>query len=47
MSTYLIDRIDASPKIRLVTHAEVTELHGDTRLEEVKGSRRRLEVPVG
>jgi thioredoxin reductase (NADPH) len=35
MSTYLIDRIDASPKIRLVAHSEVTELHGDTRLEEV------------
>ncbi len=35
MSTYLIDRIDASPKIRLVTHSEVTELHGDTRLDEV------------
>jgi thioredoxin reductase (NADPH) len=35
MSTYLIDRIDASPKIRLVTHSEVTELHGDTRLEDV------------
>ena len=35
MSTYLIDRIDASPKIHLVTHSEVTELHGDTRLEEV------------
>ena len=35
MSTYLIDRIDGSPKIRLVTHSEVTELHGDTRLEGV------------
>ena len=35
MSTYLIDRIDASPKIDLVTHSEVTELRGDTRLEEV------------
>lgn len=35
MSTYLIDRIDASPKIRLATHSEVTELHGDTRLEDV------------
>lgn len=35
MSTYLIDRIEASPKIRLVNYSEVTELHGDTRLEEV------------
>ena len=35
MSTYLIDRIDASPKICLATHSEVTELHGDTHLEEV------------
>lgn len=35
MSTYLIDRIDASPKIRLVNYSEVTELHGDTRLEGV------------
>ena len=35
MSAYLIDRIDASPKIHLVTHSEVTELHGDSRLEEI------------
>lgn len=35
MSTYLIDRIDASANIRLLAHSEVTELHGDTRLEEV------------
>ena len=35
MSTYLIDRIEASPKIRLVKYSEVTELHGDTRLEDV------------
>jgi thioredoxin reductase (NADPH) len=35
MSTYLIDRIDASPKIHLATNSEVTELRGDTHLEEV------------
>jgi thioredoxin reductase (NADPH) len=35
MSTYLIDRIDASPKIRLARHSEVTALHDDIRLEDV------------
>ena len=35
MSSYLIDRIDASPKIRLMTHSEVSALHGDSRLEEI------------
>ena len=35
MSTYLIERIEASPNIHLATRAEVTELHGDDRLTEI------------
>ncbi len=35
MSTYLVDRIDAAENIHVASHTEVTELHGDTRLEEV------------
>jgi thioredoxin reductase (NADPH) len=35
MSSYLIDRIDASPSIRVAAHTEVTELHGDGHLQEI------------
>lgn len=35
MSSYLIDRIDASPSITVLPHTEVTALHGDTRLAEI------------
>ncbi|MEM9607166.1 MAG: FAD-dependent oxidoreductase [Actinomycetota bacterium] len=35
MSTYLIDRIVASPNIRLATKTEVTGLHGDAHLTEI------------
>ncbi|MEM9034551.1 MAG: FAD-dependent oxidoreductase [Actinomycetota bacterium] len=35
MSTYLIDRIVASPNIRLATRTEVTGLHGDAHLTEI------------
>ena len=35
MSEYLIDRIQASPKIELLTHTEVTALRGDSWLREV------------
>jgi thioredoxin reductase (NADPH) len=35
MSSYLIDRIDASPSIRVAAHTEVTELHGDSHLQEI------------
>ncbi|MEM7344387.1 MAG: FAD-dependent oxidoreductase [Chloroflexota bacterium] len=35
MSTYLIERIEASPKIHLATRTEVTELHGDDRLTDI------------
>ena len=35
MSTYLIERIEASPNIHLATRSEVTELHGDDRLTEI------------
>ena len=35
MSTYLIERIEASPSIQLATQTEVTELHGDDRLTEI------------
>jgi thioredoxin reductase (NADPH) len=35
MSRYLIDQIERTPTIQLWTHAEVTEVHGDTHLEGV------------
>jgi thioredoxin reductase (NADPH) len=35
MSQYLIERIEADPKIRLLTGVEVDGLAGDTRLEQV------------
>jgi thioredoxin reductase (NADPH) len=35
MSQYLIDQIKETPNIQLWTHASVTEVHGDTHLEEV------------
>ena len=35
MSRYLIDQIERTPNIQLWTHAEVTEVHGDTHLEGV------------
>jgi thioredoxin reductase (NADPH) len=35
MSQYLIDQIKETPNIQLWTHASVSEVHGDTHLEEV------------
>lgn len=35
MSQYLIDQIQETSNIQLWTHASVTEVHGDTHLEEV------------
>ena len=35
MSQYLIDQIKETPKIQLWTHARVSEVHGDTHLEEI------------
>ncbi len=35
ISQYLVDRILASPKIEVLTHTEVTALHGDTMLNAV------------
>jgi thioredoxin reductase (NADPH) len=35
MSQYLIDQIKETPNIQLWTHASVTEVHGDTHLEEI------------
>jgi thioredoxin reductase (NADPH) len=35
MSQYLIDQIKEMPNIQIWTHASVTEVHGDTHLEEV------------
>jgi thioredoxin reductase (NADPH) len=35
VSQYLIDRIKTSPKIEVLTHTEVTELHGDKMLEAI------------
>ncbi len=40
MSTYLIDRIMASPRIQLATRTEVTELHGHDRLAEITTTNR-------
>ena len=36
MSKYLIQRIEASPRITLHPHTEITKLHGETRLERVE-----------
>jgi thioredoxin reductase (NADPH) len=35
MSQYLIDQIKQTPNIQVWTHASVSEVHGDTHLEEV------------
>ena len=35
MSQYLIDQIKETPNIQLWTHASVSEVHGDTHLEEI------------
>jgi thioredoxin reductase (NADPH) len=35
MSSYLVDRIDASPKITLHTRTEITALHGEAALDGV------------
>jgi len=35
MSQYLVDRIEATPNIEVVTRVEVAEVRGDGRLEEV------------
>jgi thioredoxin reductase (NADPH) len=35
MSQYLVDRIEAAPKIEVLTHAELAEAHGTDRLESV------------
>jgi thioredoxin reductase (NADPH) len=35
MSQYLIDQINLTPNIQLWTHASVSEVHGDTHLEEI------------
>jgi thioredoxin reductase (NADPH) len=41
MSEYLIHRIDASPKITLHAHCEITRLHGGRALEEVEWTHRK------
>lgn len=35
MSQYLIDQIERTPNIQIWTHASVSEVHGDTHLEEI------------
>ncbi len=35
MSKYLIDQIEQTPNIQLWTHASVSEVHGDSHLEEI------------
>ena len=35
MSQYLIDQVQQTPNISLWTHASVSEVHGDTHLEEI------------
>jgi thioredoxin reductase (NADPH) len=35
MSRYLIDQVQQTPNIQLWTHASVSEVHGDSRLEEI------------
>ena len=50
MSSYLSDRVESDARIRLWTHTEVVELHGDGRLEGIslhdgsKGETTRLEA---
>ena len=44
MSAYLIERIDASPKIQLATRTEVVELHGEDRLAEITTTDRNADV---
>lgn len=41
MSNYLTDRIDSDPRVRLWTHTELAELHGDDRLSAVTLRNRR------
>jgi thioredoxin reductase (NADPH) len=36
MSQYLIDQIHKTPNIQLWTHASVAEVHGESRLEEIR-----------
>ena len=40
MSAYLIDRIEASPSIDVVTRTEVTALHGDEHLSAITRTNR-------
>jgi len=35
MSRYLVDQIERTPNIEVWTHAEVTEVHGESHLEEI------------
>jgi thioredoxin reductase (NADPH) len=35
MSQYLIDQVQRTPNIQIWTHASVSEVHGNTRLEEI------------
>ena len=44
MSAYLIDRIDASPTIEVVTRTEVTKLHGDDHLSTITRTNRRGQI---
>ena len=50
MSRYLVDRIERSPRVRVLRHTEVRELIGDDSLQAVivedlhSGDRRRLEL---
>ena len=41
MSDYLIQRINASPRISLLTHTEITALDGDSNLRQVTWTNRR------
>jgi thioredoxin reductase (NADPH) len=44
MSSYLVDRIQADPRIEVRTSTEVTELHGDDRLGRISLTDRRTGV---
>jgi thioredoxin reductase (NADPH) len=47
MSRYLVDRIEADDRIRVLTGARVLELHGENRLDGItvrRGERTRLDV---
>ncbi|MEM9653836.1 MAG: FAD-dependent oxidoreductase [Actinomycetota bacterium] len=46
MSTYLIDRIEASANIKVASRTEVTRLHGDTNLTAVTLADRRNDQEV-